>query len=41
MNKTMKNILFGTGVVAGTVATAGVISYKITKKLETVKKKKR
>ena len=33
MNKTMKNILFGTGIVAGTVATAGVISYKITKKL--------
>lgn len=33
MNKTMKNIMLGTGIVAGTVATAGVISYKITKKL--------
>ncbi|MFQ9716209.1 MAG: alpha/beta hydrolase [Blautia sp.] len=33
MNKTIKNIMIGAGIVAGTVTTAGVISYKITKKL--------
>lgn len=33
MNKNMKNILIGTGIIAGTIATAGAISYKITKRL--------
>ena len=29
-------MLAGTGIVAGTVATAGIISYKITKKLVSI-----
>lgn len=33
MNKNMKYALIGTGIVAGTIVTAGMISYKITKKL--------
>lgn len=33
MKKVMKNIIVGTGIVAGTIATAGIISYKITNKL--------
>lgn len=33
MNKRMKNIMLGTGIAASTITTAGVISYKITKKL--------
>lgn len=33
MNKRVKNIMIGAGILVGTVATAGGISYKITKKL--------
>lgn len=36
MNKNLKRLLAGTGIVAGTVATAGIISYKITKKLVSI-----
>lgn len=36
MNKNIKRLLAGTGIVAGTVATAGIISYKITKKLVSI-----
>ena len=36
MNKNLKRLRAGTGIVAGTVATAGIISYKITKKLVSI-----
>lgn len=36
MNKNLKKLLTGTGIIAGTVATAGIISYKITKKLVSI-----
>ena len=36
MNKNLKRLLAGTGIVAGTVATAGIISYKSTQKLVSI-----
>lgn len=36
MNKNLKKLLTGTGVIAGTIATAGLISYKVTKKLVSI-----
>lgn len=36
MNKKFKKLLAGTGLIAGTIATAGIISCKITKKLVSI-----